>query len=109
MARYKSWFTLKNILLIILIIMISTKFILKESFKEGHTDGDGNLEHDHVDNNPNDYTYFWAGAHGPVPSSKLTIAKGEKFIKKSLGINDSKSTQEEEDKDERGANIYSKF
>ena len=39
-----------------------------------------------ADNNPNDYTYFWAGAHGPVPSSKLTIAKGGKFIKKSLHL-----------------------
>ena len=107
MARYKSCFKLKNILLIIFIIMISTKFILKESFKEGNTDE--NSKQDYPDNNPNDYTYFWAGAHGPVPSSKLTIAKGGKFIKKSLGINDSKSEEGEEDKDERGANIYSKF
>ena len=103
MARYKSCFTMKNILLIIFIIMISTKFILKESFKEGNTDE--NSKQDYPDNNPNDYTYFWAGAHGPVPSSKLTIAKGKQFIKKSLGINDSKSAGDDVPEFEKKATI----
>ena len=91
MARYKSCFTLKNVLLIILFIMISTKFIFKESFKEGHN----NVKN--ADNNPDDWKFFFLGAHGPAPSVGISIPKSVELVKRIK--NDIKDNEDNEDKE----------
>lgn len=107
MARYKSCFTLKNILLIVFAIMIMKRFILKEVLKEGHTDDDGNLkDEEHVDDNHEDHIYYLFGAQPPAPMSGTNrgfkyltkikgVKKGTQVVSDNIGGLDSKDTTTE--------------
>lgn len=89
MARYKSCFTLKNILLIVFAIMIMKRIILKEVLKEvlkeGHTDNDGNLKDKHGDDNHEDNIYYLFGAQSPAPRDSITN-RGFKYLTKIKGV-----------------------
>ena len=102
MARYKSCFTLKNILLIVFTIMIMKRFILKEKFIEAHQVGDEECVDDkgnriysnpdpkdkvcpgHCDPVHGDMTFFIAGGCRKAPESVTNT--GFKYLTKIKGV-----------------------